>query len=391
MDELGVGVVGYGFMGRAHAQAWRTAPYAFDLGVRPRLVAIAGRDEQAVARQARRLGFAGWSSDWRSLLTRDDVDLVDICAPGALHAPIATAALQAGKHVLCEKPLGRTVSESEAMVAAADTAARGGCSSMVGFNYRRVPAIEQARRLVGLGRLGDIRHVRATYLQDWCLDPNFPLQWRFVAEQAGTGALGDLGSHVVDLAQHLLDDDVAEVTAMLSTFVTERPVPRTGDGRAPVTVDDAAAFTARFGSGTTGSFEVSRLAAGHKNDLRIELNGSAGSVAFSLERLNELELYLAEDDPAMAGFRRVMVTEPEHPWMSAWWPPGHVLGWEHAMVHQVRDLLDDIASQRRPRPSFADGLQVDRVLAAVQRSAASGSSAQVPARSSQESAGGASK
>jgi predicted dehydrogenase len=379
VPSVGVGMVGYAFMGRAHSQAWQAVSRAFDPPLRPRLAAICGRDGAATRAAAGRLGWAAAETDWRALIARDDVQLVDIVAPGNLHAPIAIAALQAGKHVLCEKPLANTLAEAEAMAAAADAAFPQGARAMVGFNYRRVPAIALARRLVEAGRIGPVRHVRAVYLQDWLVDPDSPLTWRMQVEQAGSGALGDLGAHIVDLAQFLTGDEIVGVSALSATFIDRRPLPGgSGDGDAGgtgrVTVDDAVVFSARFGSGALGSFEATRYATGRKNALRIELNGSAGSLAFDLERLNELEFYDGGDTDAgvTGGFRRILVTEAGHPYLSGWWPPGHILGWEHTFTHQAKDLLTAIAAGAQPEPSFGDGLAVQRVLDAVGRSAAGG-------------------
>ena len=373
---LGVGMVGYAFMGAAHSQAWRTAPHVFDLPLRPVMAVLCGRDAAAVHAAAARLGWTAAETDWHALVKRDDVQLVDVCTPGDLHAEVTIAALEAGKHVLCEKPLANTLAEAEAMAAAAARAAARGVRSMTGFNYRRVPALVLARKLVADGRIGRIRHVRASYLQDWLVDASFPLTWRLQRERAGSGALGDLGAHLVDLAQYLTGELIAGVSAVTVTFVGERPLPEAA-GEAPrsgpVTVDDATVFTARLDSGALASFEATRFAAGRKNQLRIELNGDGGSVAFDLERLNELQFCDRSDDPSEEGFRRIGVTEPGHPYLSGWWPPGHVLGWEHTFTHQVRDLVTAIATGTDPAPSFADGLQVQRVLAAVERSAANGS------------------
>jgi predicted dehydrogenase len=376
---LGVGMVGYAFMGAAHSQAWRTVPHVFDLPLRPAMTALCGRNAAAVRAAADRLGWAAAETDWRALVKRDDVQLVDICTPGEFHAEVAIAALEAGKHVLCEKPLANTLAEAEAMAAAAARAAAGGVRSMTGFNYRRVPALALARQLVTEGRIGQLRHVRASYLQDWLIDPSFPLTWRLQRERAGSGALGDLGAHIVDLAQYLTGELIAGVSAATATFVRERPLPEAADGSAhsgprsgPVTVDDAAVFTGRLVSGALTTFEATRFAAGRKNQLRIELNGDGGSLAFDLERLNELEFFDRSGDSAEAGFRRILVTEPGHPYLSAWWPPGHVLGWEHTFTHQARDLVTAIATGGELAPTFADGLQVQRVLDAVERSAADG-------------------
>jgi predicted dehydrogenase len=369
---LGIGMVGYAFMGRAHSQAWRNVASFFELPLRPRMAAICGRDQAAVAAAATRLGWPAWETDWKRLVQRDDVGLVDVCTPGSSHAEISIAALEAGRHVLCEKPLANTVEEARAMAAAAERAATGGVRAMVGFNFRRVPAVALARELVAAGRLGPIRHVRAAYLASHALDPELPLAWRHQASEAGSGALGDLGAHAVDLAQHLAGDRIAGVSALTETFVRERPLPGGGGARGPVTVDDAALFIARFGGGALGSFEATRLAAGHTEGLAVELNGELGSVVWELGAFNELRLFDATEEPATQGFRRIQVTRAGHPYAGAWWPDGHSIGYEHTFTHEVRDLLQAIADGRDPEPTFADGLQVQEVLDAVQRSAASG-------------------
>jgi predicted dehydrogenase len=385
---LRVGLVGYAFMGAAHSQAWRTAPHFFDLPLRPELTALAGRDAARLREAAQRLGWASTETDWRRLVERDDVDLVDVCTPGDTHAEIAIAALDAGKHVLCEKPLANTVAEAEAMAAAAARAAARGVRSMVGFTYRRVPAIALARQLVAEGRLGTIRHVRAQYLQDWIADPAAPMSWRLEKDKAGSGALGDIGAHIVDLTQHITGQRLTGVSALLETFVRERPLPAAsgsltgvgGEGTGTVTVDDAAVFLARFDGGALGSFEATRFALGRKNAIRIEVNGSAGSLAFDFEDMNVLHFYDGADPAATAGFRRIVVTEPDHPYVGAWWPAGHGLGYEHGFTHQVVDLVSAIAKGDDPAPSFADGLQVQRVLDAVERSAAASSTwTEIPA------------
>ncbi len=379
VPTLGVGMVGHAFMGAAHSHAWRTAGRFFGLPLAPRLAVLCGRDPERTAEAADRLGWESSVTDWKQLLTRDDVDLVDVCTPGDTHAEIAIAALDAGKHVLCEKPLANTVDEAEAMTAAAERAGSRGVRAMVGFTYRRVPAVALARRLVQQGRLGDIRHVRVQYLQDWITDPDFPLVWRLQKDRAGSGALGDIGAHAVDLAQFVTGLRVDSVSAALETFVKERPLADQAAGlsasagatveRGPVTVDDAAVFIGRLGA-ALGSFEATRFATGRKNALRLEVNGSLGSLAFDFESMNELSFHDATGDSEVAGFRRIYVTEPEHPYVGAWWPPGHGLGYEHAFTHQVVDLVGDIAGGRDPEPSFADGLQVQRVLEAVETSAA---------------------
>jgi predicted dehydrogenase len=283
--------------------------------------------------------------------------------------------------VLCEKPLANTVEEAEAMTTAAEAARAQGVRSMVGFTYRRVPAIALARRLVADGKIGDIRHVRAQYLQDWIVDPEAPLTWRLQKDKAGSGALGDIGAHIVDLTQYITGEQIIGVSALLETFVKERPLPESASGlsgvggteRGEVTVDDATVFLGRFTGGAVATFEATRFATGRKNSIRIEINGSAGSLAFDFEEMNVLQVYDQTADPDLAGFTRVLVTEPSHPYVGAWWPAGHVLGYEHAFTHQVVDLLTAIAENRDPEPSFADGLAVQRVLGAIEESAAKNS------------------
>ncbi|MFF4876128.1 MULTISPECIES: Gfo/Idh/MocA family protein [unclassified Micromonospora] len=384
-------MVGYAFMGAAHSQAWRTVNRVYDLPARARMALICGRDTAKVADAADRLGWDAYTTDWRDLINRDDIDVVDICTPGDSHAEIALAALAAGKHVLCEKPLANTVAEARAMTAAAETARAAGVRSMCGFNYRRVPAVTMMRQLVADGRLGVIRHVRATYLQDWIVDPQFPLVWRLQKDRAGSGALGDIGAHIIDLTQFVTGQRITGVSAVTETFVKERPLPAgssglaatvdgggpvdgTGAATGPVTVDDAAVFVARLDGGALATYEATRFATGRKNGLRVEINGSLGSVVFDLERLNELEFYDATRPSVEQGFSRILVTEGEHPYMSAWWPPGHIIGYEHSFTHQMRDFIEAIATGVDPAPSFADGLQVQLVLDAVTRSAEIGSS-----------------
>lgn len=370
-------MVGHAFMGAAHSQAWRNAPRYFDLPLKVDMKVVAGRDLERATDAARRLGWEISESSWEALVARTDVDLVDVCTPGNTHAEIAIAALDAGKHVLCEKPLANTVAEAELMVAAARRARASGVVAMVGFTYRRVPAVALARQLVLEGRIGTVRHVRAQYLQDWIVDPEAPLSWRLDKEQAGSGALGDIGAHVIDLARYITGDEIQSVCGHLQTFVDTRPLAaehsglagQAGAGRGPVTVDDAAAFLARFRGGALGVFEATRFASGRKNAIRLEINGSHGSLAFDFEDMNVLTFYDNTEASSTAGFRRILVTEPDHPYVSAWWPPGHIIGYEHGFTHQVVDLVRDIAEQREPSPSFEDGLVVQRVLAAVENSA----------------------
>lgn len=366
---LGVGMVGHAFMGRAHSQAWRGVGAFFDLPVRPVMAALSGRSRERATAAAATLGWAAVETDWKELLKRDDVQIVDICTPGDTHAEIAIAALAAGKHVLCEKPLANSVAEAEAMADAARAAAEHGVRSMVGFNYRRVPAVTLARDLVAQGRLGEVRHVRARHLQDWLVDPEHPLEWRMRKDKAGSGALGDLGAHIIDATQFVTGRKITGVSGLSRTFISDRPLPdRSGTGR--VTVDDAVLFTAGLEDGALASFEATRFATGSKNALQLEVNGSLGSLRFDFEAMNELWFHDGTLPAEEAGFRRILVTEPGHPYVGAWWPPGHGLGYEHSFTHQANDLLTAIADDRDPVPSFADGLNVQRVLAAVEHSAA---------------------
>ena len=381
--RIGIGMVGYAFMGLAHSQGWRNARSFFDPALSPELVAIAGRDGAAAAEMARRFDWQHVETDWRALVARPDVEVVDICTPGDTHAEIAVAALEAGKHVLCEKPLANTVEEARRMADAAERAKAHGVRSMVGFTYRRVPAIAFARQLVQEGRVGEIRHVRAQYLQDWLVDPESPLTWRLEKERAGSGALGDIGAHIIDLTHFVTGERITGVSATMETFVKERPVAgsvkglsasaQAGGERGKVTVDDAAVFLARLSGGGLGTFEATRFATGRKNSIRLEINGSKGSLAFDFEDMNVLHVHDASVDARESGFTKVVVTEPTHPYVEHWWPAGHGLGYEHGFTHQAADLVDAIARGVDPTPSFADGLAVQEVLAAVESSAANAS------------------
>ena len=364
---LGVAMIGYEFMGRAHSNGWRNVDAHFDVPGFERRV-IVGRDADRVEAAASQLGWPEWATDWREVISRDDVDIVDICAPGWLHAEIAIAALAAGKHVLVEKPISNTLAESAAMVDAARAARLTGVQSMIGFNYRRVPALALARQLIADGRLGAVRQVRASYLQDWLTDASAPMTWRLRRETAGSGALGDIASHLIDQIGYLLGDTVTEASGRLHTYTTERPG---ANGPEAVTVDDAAWATLGLAGGAVASVEVSRVALGAKNSLRLEIYGSTGSLRFDLERLNELEFLDGNEPVQTQGFRRIVVTEPEHPYLSGWWPQGHVLGWEHSHTHQIRDFLLAIGAGTPPAPSFESGLAVQRVLDAIEQSAAS--------------------
>ena len=370
MSEIGVGLVGYRFMGRAHSNAYRQVARFFDVDPVPRMLALCGRNEAAVERAAASLGWEGYETGYARMLERDDIQLVDISSSGDTHHEFALAALEAGKHVLCEKPLANTLSEAREMV---EAARRAGTVNMVCHNYRRAPAVALAKKLIDEGRLGEIRHWRAVYLQDWLLDPRSPLTWRLKKETGGAGPLADLGSHLVDLAHHLVGP-ITEVVGTAETFVKERPLP-SSDGDRPrmgeVTVNEAAAFLARFADGAIGTFETSPLVPGRKARESFEINGSKGSILFDLERINELQVYFEDDPPEVSGFRTILVTEPEHPYMEGWWPPGHALGYEHTFVHTVKDLLEGIKAGASPAPTFEDGYRTQAVIDAVERSVTS--------------------
>jgi len=377
---LRVGLIGYAFMGAAHSHAWRNAHRFFDLPVTPELAVLVGRNEEKTRAAAVRFGWNDTETDWRRLIDRDDIDVIDICTPGDSHAEIAIAALEAGKHVLCEKPLANSVAEAKRMTDAAASAAARGVFAMCGFSYRRTPALALARQFVQEGRLGTIRHVRAQYLQDWLSDENAPLTWRMDKERAGSGALGDIGAHSIDAAQFVTGTTISGVSAIMETFVTSRPlggdlvglggVGSTDSARGPVTVDDTALFTARFGAGTVGIFEATRFALGRKNAMRLEVNGSGGSVAFDFEDMNSLQYFDGSDDEGTQGFRRINVTEPVHPYTGSWWPTGHGLGYDHLFTNQIADFVRCLTAGEQPRPSFEDALQVQQVLSAVEQSAA---------------------
>src|SRR5262245_17028524 len=368
--KLRVAMIGYQFMGRAHANAWRQAGRFFELPAELELAVVCGRSRAGVEAAAAKLGFAEAASDWEAVVRRPDVDVVDVCTPGDSHAAIAIAAAEAGKAVLGEKPLANTVADAERM---RDAALAAGVVHMVCHNYRRAPAVALAKRLLEEGRLGRVHHWRGTYLQDWIADPAFPRVWRLEKAKAGSGALGDIASHSIDLARFLVGE-IGEVAGLLETFVPERPLPA-GGGMGKVDVDDAALALVRFESGAIGTLEATRFAPGRKNFNRFEVNGSRGSLAFDLERMNELELY--EEKGPDSGFRTILATDAAHPYVAAWWPPGHILGYEHTFVHTVVDFARAVLEHRHGggakgvTPDCEDGVRNQRVLAAIERAAAS--------------------
>jgi predicted dehydrogenase len=368
--EIGVGMLGYAFMGKAHSNAYKKLPYMMYPPVAvPTLAAICGRNEEAVAEAARRFGYASYYTDWREMLEDENVQLLDNGGPNYLHAEPCIAAAQAGKAILCEKPLGRTAEESKEML---DAVTKAGVKHMVAYNYRFVPAVRQARNLIESGALGQIYHFRAVYLQEWIM-PQYDLGmiWRLEKEKAGSGALGDLGAHIIDLGRFLVGE-IASVSAMTRTFIKDRPYD---DGTmGTVDVDDAFVSAVAFENGAIGTLEASRFAAGRKNGQRFEINCEKGTIVFSLERLNELQVFWVGEEPELTqGFHDVMVSEPSHPWWDYWWPQGHIIGWEHSFVHEINHLLDCIVNDKDVAPygaTFEDGYRAAVVCDAILESAA---------------------
>ncbi|HSL23498.1 MAG TPA: Gfo/Idh/MocA family oxidoreductase [Vicinamibacterales bacterium] len=363
MADVNVALIGYAFMGRAHSNAYRQVGPFFSPRLTPRMKVLCGRTASEVDRAARQLGWEEAATDWREVVGRPDIHLVDVSTPGDSHAEIAIAAAEAGKAVICEKPLANSVREAEAMLAAVQKAR---VPHMVCHNYRRVPAIMLARHMIADGKIGRIHHFRGAYLQDWLVDPQCEFVWRLDRQKAGSGALGDIGSHTIDLARFLVGE-ITEVAATLTTFVKDRPIPGDPARRGAVTVDDAVAAVVRFENGAIGTIEATRFATGRKNANRIEINGSLGSIAFDLERLNELQVFFSADAPTAQGFRTVLVTDrAHHPYMRAWWPSGHLIGYEHTFTHTVFDLLEAMASGTPASPGFDEGVRNQRLLQAIE-------------------------
>jgi predicted dehydrogenase len=363
---LGVGLVGYNFMGKAHSNAWRQAPRFFDLPAELRMKTICGRDAAAVRKAAKQLGWERAATDWRELVADPDIDIVDIATPNDTHREIAIAAAEAGKAILCEKPLALNAAECEEMLRAARSAR---VVHMVCHNYRRIPAIALAKQMIERCDLGDrIYHYRARYAQDWIADPEFPLVWRLQSKIAGSGAHGDINAHIIDLARYLVGE-FREVCALMETFVKERPVNAGARKKGRVTVDDAVTTIGRFRNGALASLEATRFARGRKNSIMLEINGSSGSLAFDLEEMNRLRFYSARDSEERRGFRDIIVTEPKHPFVAQWWPPGHLIGYEHTFVNTVADFVRAVVAGKSVQPSFEDGWRNQQVLDAITQSA----------------------
>lgn len=363
---LTVGMVGYNFMGRAHSNAWRQAPRFFDLPAEIRLKTLCGRNADAVAKAARDLGWEEAVTDWRELVDDPEIDIVDVVTPNDTHRDICIAAARAGKAILCEKPLGLNVAECEEMLGAARKAR---VVHMVCHNYRRIPAIALAKQMIERGELGDrIYHYRARYAQDWIADPEFPLVWRLQSKIAGSGAHGDISAHIIDLGRYLLGE-FRELCATMETFVKQRPLERGSAKTGKVTVDDAVTTIGRFKNGALANLEATRFAVGRKNSITLEINGSAGSLAFDFEDMNRLRFYSARDPEDRRGFRDILVTEACHPFIENWWPPGHIIGYEHTFVHTVADFVHAVVAGKTVQPTFEDGLRNQRVLDAISTSA----------------------
>ncbi|MBD3181028.1 gfo/Idh/MocA family oxidoreductase [Candidatus Poribacteria bacterium] len=373
--KVNVGLVGYKFMGKAHSNAYSDVAMFFDMDAEPVMKAICGRNEEGVKAAAEKFGWESYETNWKDLAKRDDIDLIDVTAPSNAHKEIAMGAIENGKHVFCEKPLALNLADAREMLQAAEEA---GVKHMINFNYRTAPAVALAKKMIDDGVLGKIYHFRGVYLQDWIVDPDFPIVWRLDKNVAGSGSHGDLNAHIIDLARFLVGE-FKSVVGMEETFIKERPLTEVGTtgglvakatgGKGKVTVDDATLFLTRFENGALGSFEATRFAAGRKNHNRFEINGSKGSVVFNLERMNELEYYNCDDPEGLQGFRLIQATDPSHPYIEAWWPAAHIIGYEHTFIHQVYNLMQAIANDEMPSPSFVDGVKCQEVLDAVVKSA----------------------
>lgn len=377
--QLNIGIVGYKFMGRAHSNAWLKAPLFFDTPSTPVLKVACGRQQESLSEFAKNWGWQETETDWKKLVERPDIDIVDIALPQNLHYEVALAAAKAGKHIFCEKPLSMNSEQAAEML---QVCQENGVKHYLNHNYRRTPAVALAKRMIDEGKIGRIFHWRCAYQQDWIVDPSFPLTWQLQKETAQAGPQWDLNSHAVDLA-HFLVGDITSVSSLTANFIKERPIAdetatgslsgaSKGDEMGEVTVEDAALMMVRFENGAVGSFEATRFATGRKNRLNFEIYGSKGSIVFDLERMNELQYYSNEDAEGEKGFRTILATEASHPYAGNWWPAGHIIGYEHAFVHAVVDFLNALEQGTDIKPDFADGLKIIRVLEAGLESAETG-------------------
>lgn len=381
--KLNIALIGYNFMGKAHSFGIDSAPFFFKNGVEPVKKVICGRTEHLVKQAADDFGWEEYCTDWKEILDRDDIDVVSIATPTINHKEIAIAAIKKGKHVFCEKPLSMNAKESKEMLEAAEKA---GVVHMLGHNYRRCPAVALAHKMIAEGKLGKIYHVRAVYLQDWIMDPEFPANWKLNKDIAGSGPHGDLNAHIVDLARYMTGDEIDEVVGMKDTFIKKRPKPvvakelntsLSSNGSdavemVDVTVEDACAFLARFKKGALGTFEATRFAGGRKNFNKIEINGEKGTIVFEFEDMNRLLYWNAEEPQETQGFKTIMVTEACHPYIEAWWPPGHIIGYENTFVNEFADFFKAIKEKTEVQPNFYDGWKGNQVLDAVMKSTETG-------------------
>lgn len=371
---LNIGLVGYKFMGKAHSNAYKRLPMFFDTTADVRMKAICGRDAEWVKESCEKFGWDSYEASWEKLVTRDDIDIIDITAPSNFHKEIALAAAENGKHIFSEKPLAFTAKDARIML---DAAKSRGITHQVGFNFRFTPAIQLAKKLIDDGKIGRIFHFRGQYLQDFIVDPSFPLVWRLDKSVAGSGSLGDLGAHVIDLARFLVGD-FDKVIGMSKTFIKERPIVERMTGLSgvadenaemgQVTVDDATSFLTEFKNGAMGLFEATRFASGHRNGMAFEINGSKGSIQFDVENLNELRYFSMEDESGVQGFRTISVTEGLHPYLEHWWPAGHIIGYEHTLVHEMYEFVEAIANSKPASPDFYDGMKCCQIMDAVDQS-----------------------
>ena len=364
---LNIGMIGYKFMGRAHSNAWLKADKFFDLKARPIMKVICGRDRAGVMNACSRWGWSQFATDWREVVDDPTIDIIDINTPNDTHAEIAIAAAKARKAILCEKPLAMDVKQARQMV---DAVKKAGVVNMVCHNYRRVPAIVLAKKMIAAGELGRIYHYRARYAQDWIVDPSFPLVWRLQSKIAGSGTHGDINAHIIDLGRYLIGE-FSEVSGLMETFIKERPLPGESSKKGKVTVDDAVMFIGRFENGALANVEATRFALGRKNGIQIEINGSKGSLVFDFEEMNRLKYYNEADPEDRRGFRDILVTQGGgvHPYVGNWWPPGHIIGYEHTFIHTIADFINAVVDKHSVQPTFEDGLADQIVLEAVEKSA----------------------
>jgi len=376
-QEIRIGMVGYQFMGKAHSHAYRDIPFYFNTSFTPVLKAVAGRNEENVKKAAKKMGWESYETDWRQLIARNDIDVIDIVTPNHTHAEIAIEAAKAGKHIITEKPLAITIEEAKEMYEAVK---KNNVIHMVCHNYRFAPAVQYAKKLIEEGRLGRIYHIRANYLQDFIMNPSFPLVWRLKKEFSGSGTTGDTGAHIIDLARFLIGE-FKELVGTMETFIKQRPLGEmSGNLTAKtnktyygdVTVDDAVAFITRFENGALGTFEATRFAGGNRNKNKFEINGEKGSIRWDLEHMNILDVYFTDDEKGLQGFRSINCTEEEHPYASAYWPAGHIIGYEHTFINLLYEFLNGVANHTQPKPSFHDGLKTQLILSAIEESSDSG-------------------